>query len=132
MTLDPLLTATFAIKVHALAAVIALIIGAVQLMLPKGGFRHRIIGWCWVILMVLIALSSFWISEINQYRGYSLIHLLSLWTLMSVPIAIIAIRRGNVSHHKAAMKSLYFFALVVAGIFTLMPGRVMYEVFFGT
>jgi uncharacterized membrane protein len=29
------------------------------------------------------------------------------------------------------MISLYFFALIGAGIFTLLPGRIMHEVVFG-
>lgn len=131
MTLAPLLNASPAIQLHAFAAIMALGLGGVQLYMPKGGRRHKMMGWVWLILMMIIAVSSFWIHEIKQYKGYSLIHLLSVWTVVSLPMAVFAIRGGQVQNHARYMKSLYFFALVVAGAFTLLPGRVMYQVIFG-
>jgi uncharacterized membrane protein len=40
-------------------------------------------------------------------------------------------RRHWVRSHRAAMISLFAGALVIAGVFTLLPGRVMHEVVFG-
>src|SRR5262245_42267426 len=77
------------IPVHLSAALLALALGALVLVLPKGTRRHKLFGRLWVGLMVLIAVSSFWI-------GFSWIHLLSIWTLISLACAIWFIRRGNV------------------------------------
>jgi uncharacterized membrane protein len=37
----------------------------------------------------------------------------------------------QVRQHRSAMLSLFFGALVVAGIFTLVPGRIMHKIVFG-
>jgi uncharacterized membrane protein len=59
------------------------------------------------------------------------IHLFSFLTLWSVPTAYIAIKKGQVKKHKIKMILLYIGALMIAGGFTFVPGRYMYEVFFG-
>ncbi|MFT5306278.1 MAG: putative membrane protein, partial [Chitinophagales bacterium] len=45
--------------------------------------------------------------------------------------AIIAIKKGDVKKHKWKMVLLYFGAIVIAGGFTLMPGRFLHQLFFG-
>jgi len=40
-------------------------------------------------------------------------------------------RAGNIRRHRAIMIALYGFALPAAGGFTLMPGRIRYQVAFG-
>ena len=42
-----------------------------------------------------------------------------------------AARRHDVPGHRRAMLGLFGGALVIAGIFTFYPGRIMYEVVFG-
>ena len=41
--------------------------------------------------------------------------------------------RGNhrVANHKRAMTSIFVGALIIAGLFTFLPGRIMHAVFFG-
>lgn len=131
MTLTPFIQATPVIQVHALAAIVALLIGLVQFAAPKGRLPHRLLGWIWVGLMTVVALSSFWIHEIRQWGNFSLIHLLSILTLVSLPLAVLAARSGRVGAHKKAMTSLYFYALLLAGLFTLLPGRVIGRMVFG-
>ena len=60
MSLAPLLDAAPAIPLHAFAAMAAFALGAVQLVAPKGTLPHRTLGWIWVGLMALVAISSFW------------------------------------------------------------------------
>ncbi len=117
---------------HALAALGALVLGAWQLARPKGGGGHRLAGWLWVTAMVYVAASSFWISELRLWGRFSPIHLLSLWTLGSLAFAVVMARRGNIKAHRWTMLSLYFLALIVTGLFTLLPGRVMHSVLFGS
>lgn len=60
MSLAPLLTAAPAIPLHAFAAMAAFVLGLVQFAAPKGTLPHRTIGWIWVVLMAVVAASSFW------------------------------------------------------------------------
>lgn len=131
MALAPFLDASLAIRIHALAAMAAFALGAVQLLRPKGRSAHRSLGYTWVALMVLVAGSSFFIHEINQWKGLSLIHLLSIQVLLTLPLTVLAARRGDVRRHRNGMVSMYVGALVVAGLFTLAPGRIMNAVVFG-
>lgn len=132
MTLAPLFSAPPQIFAHTLAALAALGLGTAQLVLPKGTLPHRAMGWTWVLLMALVALSSFWIHTLCQFGPFSLIHLLSLLTLILLPVAVGHARRHRVGQHRRAMLLLFAGALVIAGLFTLSPGRIMHDVVFGT
>ena len=131
MTLQPLLSASPAIQMHAFAAMAAFVLGVVQFARIKGDGAHRAFGYAWVGLMLLIAASSFWIHELNQWHGFSLIHLLSIWVLFFAPVAVMMARRGKISAHRRSMIGLFAGALIIAGIFTFVPGRVMHAVLFG-
>jgi uncharacterized membrane protein len=80
----------------------------------KGTATHKLLGRVWVALMVAVALSSFWIFEIRRGAGPSLIHLLSVWTLISLALAVWFIRRGNVRAHRGFMVGS-FVGLAAAG-----------------
>lgn len=110
------------IAIHIAAATLALLGGALVLGRRKGTRSHKTLGRIWVGAMTLVALSSFWIFEIRQGAGPSFVHLLSVWTLVSLALAIWFIRRGNVRAHKGFMIGTYF-GLIGAGIGALAPGR---------
>ncbi len=110
----------------------ALVVGLTQLALPKGTSRHRAVGYLWAALMVLVVVPSFWIHEIRMWGPWSWIHLLSIFTLVTLPLAIVHARAHRVRAHRIAMISLVVFALLITGLFTLTPGRVMHEVVFGS
>ena len=131
MSFAPLLDAAPAIPLHAFAAMAAFVLGSIQLAAPKGTLPHRTLGWIWVILMLVVAGSSFWIHELRQFGGFSLIHLLSLYTVAMLPLGIYYARRHNVGGHRLTMLGLFLCALVIAGAFTLLPGRIMGRVIFG-
>src|SRR5438132_7793310 len=103
MTLAPLLAAPAVIQVHAFAALGAFGLGAVQLAAPKGTIPHRLFGWIWVGLMLTVAISSFFIHEIRLWGEWSPIHLLSIFTLAMLPLAVFAARRHAVDRHRRAM-----------------------------
>ena len=131
MSLAPLLNAAPAIQLHAFAATAAFALGVVQLCAPKGTLPHRTVGWTWVALMVVVAATSFWIHDLRVWGPWSPIHLLSIFTLLMLPIAVIHARRHRVAQHRWAMISIFTGALVIAGIFTFVPGRIMHAVAFG-
>jgi uncharacterized membrane protein len=131
MTLQPLFETHLVIGLHALAAMAALLLGISQLALRKGGLRHKTVGYAWMALMLAVAISSFFIQDIRLLGPFSPIHLLSLLVLFNVPYAVWAARTGNIVAHRKAMTSLFWTALVGAGVFTLLPGRIMNQVIFG-
>src|ERR1700722_7782879 len=131
MALAPLLDAAPAIPLHAFAAMTAFVLGVVQLAAPKGTLPHRTIGWIWVGLMLAVAISSFWIHQIRLVGIWSPIHLLSILVLVSVPLGVWRAHRHQVRDHRLILISVFTGALVIAGLFTLLPGRIMHAVVFG-
>lgn len=131
MSLSPLLQATPAIQLHAAMALLALVLGALILCLRKGTALHRSLGRLWIGLMLGTALSSFFIHSINLFQGFSPIHLLSIVVIYSSIRAVQAARAGRIAAHRAYVINLYATALLGAGAFTLLPGRLMHEVVFG-
>lgn len=130
MTLEPLLDAPIAIQIHVAAVVPAAILGAYLLARPKGTPRHRLLGKIWMLLMVVTALSSFFIHQINLVYGFSPIHLLSIAVLAGSWRAILAARRHDIRTHRRIVSGMYFGGIVVAGLATLLPGRLMNAVAF--
>lgn len=132
MTLEPLLNASVAVRLHAFPAVAAFAVGLVQLTAPKGTLPHRAIGWIWIVLMSFVAISSFFIHTICTVGPFSVIHLLSIVTLVVLPLGVWRARRREIRAHRRAMLLLFLGALLVAGVFTFMPGRIMHDVVFDT
>lgn len=127
----PLLMAQPAvIKIHMFAALFGVGLGATILSLRKGNTLHRTLGWTWTLFMATTAVSSLFIVGLNGDH-WSLIHLLSGWTLIILPFAVRAARKHDVASHKRAMTGLFWGASIVAGAFTFLPGRLMWNLFFG-
>ena len=131
MTFAPLLQASLSIQLHAFAAIGAFALGAVQLAAPKGTVPHRIVGSIWVLLMLVVGISAFFIHELRIWGPWSPIHLLAIFTLVMLPIAVWRAHKHAVEQHRRAMLGLFFGALVIAGLFTFSPGRIMHSVVFG-
>ena len=129
--MDFLLSQTFPIPMHAIVAMAAIIIGGLQLSLKKGTSLHKFMGRVWVGLMLIVSFTSFFIHELNIWGKYSPIHLLSIWTIIAVVLGVYFARIGNVKRHKIFMVWTYWLALVLTGLFTFYPGRVMNIMFFG-
>lgn len=131
MNLHPLLDASFAIQFHVATVVPAAVLGAYVLLTRKGTPRHRMLGKIWLALMVLTSLSTFFIHTIRLVGPFSPIHLLSAGVLVSSWLAIRAARQRNIIAHKRYVTSMYFGGILIAGLFTLMPGRIMNQVVLG-
>lgn len=110
------------IYIHMTAALAALVLGTVQLARAKGTASHRVAGWIWVGLMLTVAVSSLWIPG---FLRLTRIHVFTAITLVSLTLGIWRIRHRNVHGHAAAMRGLYIGGLVIAGLFTLAPGRLL-------
>jgi uncharacterized membrane protein len=132
VTLAPLLASTSAIQLHAFAAMAAFALGVVQLAAPKGTIPHRTVGWIWVLLMLAVAVSAFWIHQIRLWGPWSPIHLLAIFTLVMLPIGVLQARRHRAAGHRWTMIGIFLGALVIAGLFTFVPGRIMHAVLVGS
>jgi uncharacterized membrane protein len=129
--LTPFLQSSGIVQIHTYAAILALFLGGCVLWGKKGTFIHRNMGKVWVGLIVIVAVSSFWINGIRMFGPFSPIHLLSIYTLVSIFLAIKYAKQGRIQAHKETMKGTYFLGLVGAGFFTLVPGRILFQVIFG-
>ena len=134
MNINILLSATTPIPLHAFSAITAIILGAIQLTRQKGTPSHRILGYLWVVAMIIVCLSSFFIHTlpVQFLLGWSPIHLLSIWTLISIWWMLYHARKKQIIKHKRWATRTYFLSLIITGFFTFYPGRIMYQVFFGT
>ncbi len=110
------------VYVHFIAALAAMAIGAVQLARPKGTAGHRVIGWTWAALMMVVALSSLWIPA---FLAFTWIHLFTLFVMVTLPLALYRAHRGEVAGHAKGMRGIYVGGLIIAGVFAFMPGRVL-------
>jgi len=79
---------------------------------------------------VTAAVSSLFIQLIN-HGHLSYIHLLSGWTILTLPIAVALARRHKVKQHARMMTGLFTGGLILAGLFAFFPGRLMWSLFFG-
>lgn len=130
-----LLTPTIAI--HMSAAIGAVTLGPVALWARKGTTQHprlhRAFGYAWVTLMLATAISAIFIRDhaLPNIAGYTPIHLLVPVTLAGLFSAFWCLARGNIGGHRRSMQRLYFGACIVAGGFTLMPGRLLGDLVLG-
>ncbi|MGH8831857.1 MAG: DUF2306 domain-containing protein [Polaromonas sp.] len=117
------------IAVHMTAAIMATAIGPVALWARMGRTQrprlHRAFGYAWVTLMVVTAVSAIFIRDftIPNIAGYTAIHLLVPFTLFGLLGAIVYMLRGDITNHRKTMQKVYIGACLVAGAFTLLPGR---------
>lgn len=113
------------VALHLAAALLALVAGALVMARRKGTPLHRVLGWSFVAAMALTALSSAFMrdSHLPSIAGFTPIHIFTVLTLVGLPRAIWQIRRGDVTGHRRTMQGLFIGGCLVAGAFTLLPGR---------
>lgn len=128
MNLDPFLAAPPIIQVHAAAAIGAFGLGLVQVFGPRfGRTTHIALGLTWTALMIVVAGTALFITGVFG-KWWSPIHLFIPFTLYSLWQAFHALAQRDGHAHGKHMRGLYFGALVVAGAFTFLPGRLMWDV----
>ncbi|MCX7284838.1 MAG: hypothetical protein NTX28_12475 [Novosphingobium sp.] len=96
----------------------------------RGTARHRTLGYVWVAAMAVTALDSLFI-RINHHGSFSIIHLLSIWTLIQVPLIVIFARRHDAMRHRRAVRGMVLGALLIAGFFTFPFNRLLGQWLFG-
>ncbi len=123
MTLTPI------VAVHMTAALLATAIGPVALWARLGRQQrprlHRAFGYGWVTLMIVAALSAVFIHGASNFSlaGFSPLHLFIPFVLYNFIRSFIALSRGEIARHRRHMQGVYIGACLIAGLFTLVPGR---------
>jgi uncharacterized membrane protein len=119
------------IAIHMSAALGALVLGPVALWARRGRVQrpklHRAFGYAWVTLMIVAAASAMFIrdKQFVNIAGFTPIHLFVPLTAWGLWRAFRCLAHGDLTGHRRAMQSLYVSACVVAGLFTLLPGRLL-------
>lgn len=129
VNLSPLLNSPLVLQAHVAGALVTFMTGCVLLLGVKGRAMHRTLGYVWVAAMAVTAISSFFLTSINP-GGFSFIHALSAWTMIILPMGLAAARRRNIAAHRKHMTGMFMGGLVIAGLFSFLPGRMMWHLFF--
>ena len=113
------------VRFHLATAFAALLLGGVVLTRCKGTAGHRALGRAWVALMASTAIARGFIRDyrLPNLAGFTPIHAFTLRVAVLLPRGIWLIRRGDVADHRKTLRGLYIGACVLAGVFTLLPGR---------
>jgi len=132
VTLEPILQSGPAIALHGLAATAAFVCGPVAILRRRRDLIHKLAGWTWVAAILATALSGLFIFELRLIGPFSPIHLLPLLVAVNLWRGVAAIRAGRVVAHGRTLVQLHLYAICIAGLFTLLPGRRMHAVLFGS
>ncbi|MEP7315552.1 MAG: DUF2306 domain-containing protein [Sphingomicrobium sp.] len=115
-----------ALTTHIVTVIPAIPLGAYVLLAKKGGSRHKLLGKIWLSLMFTTAFATVFVRNINDGQ-FSWIHLFTLLTFIAVPKAIMTARQGNIAAHKRHLRNFFLGSLIIAGGFTFIPGRTMWQ-----
>jgi len=125
------------IAVHLTAAVSALVLGPVVLWARRGRTQrprlHRALGYAWVTLMVMTAVSALFIRDFKlpNIGGYTPVHLLVPLVFFGLTRAFWKLTKGDIRSHRISMQVTYISACIVAGGFTLLPSRHLGQILWG-
>ena len=125
---------TTMMTLHLATVAPAAMLGTYLIFWAKGTATHRLFGKIYMILMLITALASLFIPATVGPRfigHFGWIHMLSSLVIVSIPRAYYAARKHDVVSHKFSMAGVYFGGILVAGGFTLSPGRYLNQLFFG-
>ena len=118
------------IWLHLLTIASAVTLTPTMLLSARGSLRHRRLRRVWAVAMLATAALSFGI-HVGNPGGYSVIHLLSAWTLVQVPLIWWTARTRKVVRHRRAVRGMVTGALLVAGFFTFPFHRLLGMWLFG-
>jgi len=130
MNLELFLSARPVVIVHTLCAFAALFVGIAMFMRRKGTPSHKILGKVFVLFMAVTALSALFITGLNG-KYWSFIHLFVPLSFYAIWELFHYVRKGNIKKHEKAVKGLFFGALLIPGVISFLPGRLMWHVVFG-
>ena len=114
---------------HLATVVPAFFLGGYLLAQRKGTAQHRWVGKLYMGFMLLTALITLFMPAHvgpTLWGHWGFIHLFSLLVLYCVPAAYLAAQQHRMRSHAANMVGVYVGGILVAGAFTLAPGRLLH------
>lgn len=126
--------APWPVQAHLATLAVALAATVVLLAGVKGSRLHRVLGWLWALAMIATAAATLYIPAppgAANFHGLGILHLFALLTFISVPRAVLAARRHDVRRHAGVISGFLIGGLGLAGLFALLPGRLLWQVLMG-
>ena len=109
---------------------LAIVTGPIPMYRRERDIWHKTLGYIWVIAMVVVALSSFFIHSFAVIGPFSPLHVLAVFTLWSLWRGIASARAGRIAAHRATFRGLYWYGLLIAGLANFLPDRRINQVVF--
>jgi uncharacterized membrane protein len=134
VTLAPLIAAPMLVQVHAALGLAALVVGAARVMWPHREGWDRALGWGFLGLLLAVAGSALLLARPPGTPNLSGLTLGHLFVLASLLGAIAALRTAGGRHRllwRNIVTCLFAGVLIMAGLFEVMPGRLLYTVLAG-
>ena len=109
---------------HLVTVCIALALTPVLLWRRRGTASHRALGYVWATAMFATAVDSLFV-QFSHPGHFSLIHVLSVLTIVLVPTLVWSARSHRVARHRRQVRGMIIGALLVAGFFTFPFHRLL-------
>jgi len=132
MTLDPILNAPVEIRLHLVFALVAILVGPFALFRNKRDGLHKGLGYIWIAGMSGLAITGLFIrSDFPVMGRFGPIHALCILALWGMAQRVYFARSGDFKSHQTTMKSVWYGAIGITGLLTLLPGRTLNRALFG-
>ena len=115
---------------HLATIALALVLTPVLLWRVRGTRRHRQLGYVWSAAMMVTAITSYFLRFTHPGQ-LGPIHILTLLTIVLVPVLVVSARRHDVYRHRRTVRGLIIGALLIAGFFTFPFDRLLGHWLFG-
>lgn len=109
---------------HLVTIMVALALTPIILLRRRGDRQHRRFGRWWAGALFLTAFLSLFVQT-SHPGHFSFIHLLSLFTLVQVPVIVWSARTHQVERHRRSVRAMVTGALLIAGFFTFPFNRLL-------
>jgi uncharacterized membrane protein len=133
MSFAPFLEMSLNIQLHAISALLGVLLGPFAILRRRRDRLHKVLGYIWVTAMATVATTALFIPSfgLKVFGHFGPIHLFVVLTVVSLFMGMRAIFRGNINAHREWLSGLYWQGLLLAGLFNFLPGRMTNAILFG-
>lgn len=134
MVWAPLLAAPLLVQLHLAAGLGALLTGAMRLIWPRTDQADVLLGWSFLVLLVFATATAVFLPmppDSPNLGGVTLGHGFTVFAVLGVAAAVVAARRGNRLVWRKIVTATFAGVLLMAGLFEMLPGRLLNTVLAG-
>jgi len=134
VSLSPLFEAPLLVQAHVVLGLAALLLGGVRLAWPLREPLDRALGWGFLAALIATAATAALLArpaDTPNLHGVTLGHLFVFASGLGVAAALWAAQRRDRMGWRNILSALFAGVLVMAGLFEVMPGRLMNSVLAG-